>query len=412
MGFERCLIRKTVLRVAIFILCLCVGIIPMMAQNTILEKRISVTSNSISMEDAIEMIAETANVHVSYSSNLLSDCALVSLNIHNQSLLSVLNQLFAPYKISYTVHAGQLILFPKKTMVIKEYTIRGTIYDEATKAPISYATLQIKGKSKGVVADHEGFFEFTLTELELSESLVASCLGYERRSFSPDTLLSKPEVAIALREKPVSVAPVTISVPKLRKKIKSVGNRHWFTAGSIYLDTHGQQIALYIDNDKKQNGYIQKVSYYLSDKGNVEAPFRVRVLDVNALDHSPGKDLLPEILVVQPPGDTDGWFDVDLSEYRIYVPSDGFFVAIQGVFPNDYSFYAGDSDFIEIGKRQSQKKDAFAPSSIHYGQRIGYSDKKGRHTWHYSLSHQWFQMEKQNYNVKISAEIGIYTKKL
>lgn len=399
------------MRVIAFILGLCLGLIPLIAQNTILEKRISITLNSVSMEEAIEKIAETTDVHVSYSSDLLSGCASVSLDAKDQLLLSILNKLFAPYKIAYTVHAGQLILFPKKTMVVKEYTIRGTICEEETGTPISYATLQIKGKPKGVVADHQGFFEFTLTEMELSESLTASCLGYERRTFLADSLRLKPEVIIALKEKPVSMEPVTVTVSKLRKKNKSVGNRKWYTAGSIYLDTHGQQIALYIDNDKNVNGYIQKVSYYLSDKGNVEAPFRVRVLNVDTLQQSPGKDLLPEILVVQPPEDTDGWFDVDLSEYRIYVPVNGFFVAIQGIFPNDYSFYAGDSDFFEIGKPQPRKSDEFNPKSIHYGQRIGYSDKKGRNTWHYSLSHQWFQMERHNYNVKISAEIGVYSKK-
>jgi len=363
------------------------------------------------MEETIERIAETADIHVSYSSDLLADCAPVTLNVQNELLLTVLNKLFAPYKISYTVHAGQLILFPKKTMVIKEYTIKGNICEEATEEPISYATLQIKGKSKGVVADHKGFFELTLTEMELADSLTASCLGYERRTFLAKSLVSKPGVTITLKEKMVNIETVTVTEAKLRKKDKTVGNRHWLTAGSIYLDTHGQQIALYIDNDKQVNGYIRKVSYHLSDKGNVEAPFRVRILKADSLNHSPGKDLLPEILVVQPSQDTNGWYDVDLSEYRIHVPSTGFFVAMQGVFPNDYSFYAGDSDFIEIGKRQPGKNDDFAPKSIHYGQRVSYSDKKGRNTWHYSLSHQWFQMERHNYNVKISAEIEIYSKK-
>ncbi|NDV64029.1 carboxypeptidase-like regulatory domain-containing protein [Bacteroides sp. 224] len=363
------------------------------------------------MEEAIETIAEKADIHVSYSSDLFADCAPVTLHAQDQLLINILNKLIAPYKIAYTVHAGQLILFPKRTMVIREYTLKGSIYDEQTRQPISYATLQIKEKSKGVVTDHRGFFELTLTGTELADSLTASHLGYERRTFLAETLFEESELIINLKEKPVSIAPVVIAGKKSRHKHQSLGNRGRLTGGSIYLDTHGQQIALYIDNKKQVNGYIRKVSYYLSDKGNVEAPFRVRVLEKDTLHQSPGKDLLPEILVVQPPQDTDGWFDVDLSEYRINVPSDGFFVAMQGVFPNDYSFYAGDSDFFEIGKRPSRKNADYSPKSIHYGQRIGYSDKKGRDTWHYSLSHQWFQMERHNYSVKISAEINIYTKK-
>ena len=395
------------MKIIIVILTLCIGIIPVVAQNTVLEKRISITLNSVPMEDAIEDIAEKAGIHVSYPSELFSACAPVTIDVKNQLLLTVLNKLLEPYKIAYTVHAGQLILFPKKTMVIKEYTITGTIRNEETGEPVSYSTLQIKGKPKGVVADNEGFFEFTLTEMELTDSLTASCLGYERRSFAPDSLLSKPEITITLKQKALDMEPVTVTATKLSKKSKTVGNRGWFTTGSVYLDTHGQQIALYIDNKKHLNGYIRKVSYYLSKDGNVEAPFRIRIFDVNPTDGSPGKELLSEILVVQPPHGTKGWFDINLTEYGIYVPPDGFFVAIQGVFPNNYSFYAEDSKLVEKGKRQRKGSDDFTPKSIHYGQRIGYSGKGGSKTWHYSLSHQWFQMEGDNYSVKISAEIGI-----
>ncbi|WP_163273329.1 carboxypeptidase-like regulatory domain-containing protein [Dysgonomonas sp. 511] len=396
----------------VFIIFLCVGTIPIIAQNTVLEKRISVSLNAMPMEKAIEKIAATAGIHVSYSSDLFSHCSPVTLAAQDQMLLAVLNKLFAPYKkIAYTVHAGQLILFPKKTIIVKEYTIKGTICHETSGSPISYATLQIKGKPKGVVADHNGFFEFTLSELELADSLTASCLGYERRTFGTDTLLAKPEVRIALKEKPLNIESVIVTATKLPKKSKTLGNRNIFTTGSIYLDTHGQQIALYIENKKHLNGYIRKVSYHLSNKGNVEAPFRVRIFDVDTLTNAPGKDILPEILVIQPPQDTNGWFDVNLSEYQIFVPPNGFFVAIQGVFPNDYSFYANDSELVDTGKLRRRSNDDFAPKSIHYGQRINYSGKGGGNTWHYSLSHQWFQMERDNYSVKISAEIGIFSKK-
>lgn len=399
------------MKILLLIISFCIGIIPVVAQNTVLEKRISVTLKDVPMEKAVEEIAKAADIHVSYPADLFTDCKPVTLEVKNQMLLTALNKLFEPYKIAYTVHAGQLIIFPRKTMVVKEYTIKGSFLNEDTQEPVSYATLQIKGKPKGVIADHEGYFEFTLSELELADSLTASCLGYERRTFIPESLLTKPEITIALKTKSVDINPITIQASKYTKKYKKEGNRSWFTTGSMYLDTHGQQVALYIENKKHQSGYIRKVSYHLSDKGNVEAPFRVRILELDTLTNAPGKDLLQEILVVQPPHETKGWYDVDLIEYDITIPATGFFVAIQGVFPNDYSSYTNDSGTIERGKRNSKFNDDFTPKSIHYGQRINYSGKGGRNTWHYSLSHQWFQMEKDNYSVKISAEIGIYSDK-
>lgn len=395
----------------ILIISFCLGVIPAIAQNTILEKRISVRLKNVPMEKAVEKIAKAADIHVSYSSDLFSDCSPVSLEVQDQMLLTVLNKILEPYKITYTVHAGQLIIYPRKTIVVKEYTIKGYFHSEETLEPISYAILQIKGKPKGVVADHDGYFELTLNELELTDSLTASCMGYERRTFCSDTLLATPETIIILKSKPVNLETVTIQATKKDYKIKKTGNRSWITSGSMYLDTHGQQVALYIDNKKRVDGYIRKVSYHLSKNGNVEAPFRVRILDMDTSTHSPGKDLLEEILVVQPPHGINGWYDVDLREFNISIPPNGFYIVMQGIFPNDYSYYANDSGVIEKGKGNPKANDDFTPRSIHYGQRINYSGKGGSNTWHYSLSHQWFQMEKDNYSVKISAEIGVYSKK-
>lgn len=399
------------MKTIIAILVLCLGVVSASAQNTILEKRISVKADTLSMEEAIDKIAKIASIDVSYSSDLFSDCQPVKLDEKEELLLIILNKLLASYRISYTVHAGQLIFYPKKTIIIENHTIKGTIRSEETGQAISYATLQIKGKPKGVVADDLGYFELTLTNMELADSLTASCMGYERRSFNSDTLLSQSEVTIFLKQQPVNIQAVTVTANKLAKKVKRVGNRGWFNRESIYLDTHGQQIALFIENKQQLSGYIRKVSYHLSKDGNSEAPFRIRIFDVDTLTHGPGNDLLSDILVVQPPEGTDGWFDIDLSEYEIYVPAQGFFVAIQGVFPNDYSFYTNDSEFIKVGSRQSKSNRDFIPTSIHYGQRINYSGKGGRDTWHYSLSHQWFQMERDNYSVKISAEIGVFSEK-
>ncbi|MDR1091857.1 MAG: carboxypeptidase-like regulatory domain-containing protein, partial [Prevotella sp.] len=231
------------MKIIVIIACLFIGVIPVVAQNTVLEKRISVNLNNVSMENAVETIAEKAGIHVSYSGDLFTDCTPVSLDVQNQMVLTVLNNLFAPYKIAYTVHAGQLIIFPRKTMVVKEYTIKGSFCSDDTKEPLSYATLQIKGKPKGVIADHEGYFEFTLTEPELTDSLTASCLGYERRTFDPDALLSDQDLTITLKSKPLEMEPVTIDAVRQAKKHKTIGNRSWFTTGSLYLDTHGQQVA-------------------------------------------------------------------------------------------------------------------------------------------------------------------------
>jgi len=92
------------------------------------------------------------------------------------------------------------------------------------------------------------------------------------------------------------------------------------------------------------------------------------------------------------PNIKSGWFRVDLSDYDITVPKEGFFVAIEGVYPN-------------LDSQEMKTQKSSFPNTISYGQRLGYNKKRGKNTWHYSLTHTWFQVTDKNYNVMISAEI-------
>lgn len=378
------------------------------AQQSILQEKISIKLEDISMAEAISEIANKVGMNVSYSSELLEGCEKVSVNIEDQMMITLLNQLLSPCNVSYTVHAGQLILLPKQTNKVEEYTIRGTIFNEKTGEPIAFATLQLENKPKGVVADNEGFFEIKFNEIELaSNNIVVSSIGFEKKIMEPDSLINKPEIIILLKERTVLLDDVTVSTIRPTKKEKKWGNTSRWNKGSLYLDTHGQQIALFVDNKKEEKGYIKNVSYFLSKDGNVEAPFRVRIMEVDTLNNdAPGKDLISDILVVQPPEDSDGWYDVDLTEYNIKIPEEGFFLGLQGIYPNDFSSFENNSELVD--KLPTPPKKQYIPRSIHYGQGIGHSGKKGVETWHYSLSHEWFQMEKNNYNVKITTLVGLY----
>jgi len=174
-------------------------------------------------------------------------------------------------------------------------------------------------------------------------------------------------------------------------KKQKLGNTKRFSFGSMYIDTHGQQTALFIKNKRNIEGRLLSVKYFLSRKGNTYSPFRVRIYAKNKKTGGPGIDLIKEIIIVKP-NIKSGWFRVDLSDYDITVPKEGFFVAIEGVYPN-------------LDSQEMKTQKSSFPNTISYGQRLGYNKKRGKNTWHYSLTHTWFQVTDKNYNVMISAEI-------
>jgi hypothetical protein len=187
-----------------------------------------------------------------------------------------------------------------------------------------------------------------------------------------------------------------------------MGNHKRIPSGSFYLDTHGQQTAFYIQNETKKSGSLQSVSFYLSKKGNTDAPFRVHIYAPDSISGKPGVELLPEIVIMKP-DHGKGWFKVDLSRYKIVLPNDGIFVAIEGIFPGDYDMTSDDSFLTSFAETEAIP-DEFERETISYGQQIGFSGGMN-FTWHYSIDRKWFQLKKKHFNAMISAEFKIINKK-
>ncbi len=174
------------------------------------------------------------------------------------------------------------------------------------------------------------------------------------------------------------------------------------------MDTHGQQTALFIDNARDTAGRVVKVSYYLSKKGNMNAPFRIRIYKKDTATNAPSDDLLKEIVVVKPETNDHGWFDINISRFNVTLPKEGFFVAMEGVYPDDFDNVYTGSDFVTDGLSGARDYEIDDLDLVSFGQRLGYNRKGENSTWHYSITGEWFQVNKKNFNAMIATEIKFY----
>jgi hypothetical protein len=263
--------------------------------------------------------------------------------------------------------------------------------------PLPYVSVSLAGINAGAIADHNGHFEIEAEYTgNKSEVLVFSSMGFQR-----DSLIIKrgkcEEIVFLMKPKAYPVPEVIVHV---REYItEKLGNTRDHQAGSLYLDTHGQQTALYVKNRKRKKGQIISVEYYLSDEGNTDAPFRVRIYEADS-NGMPGIDIIEDALVVKPHGEK-GWYSLDIKKLQLDIPETGIYVAIEGVFPDDYEQYFGESEFIDLAN-QDKKQNS---TSLAYGQRIGYNRKCRKDTWHYSMSKVWFQLDKQAFGVMIATVV-------
>jgi hypothetical protein len=364
------------------------------AQLPGLSDSIRVSLQAGSLEENLRKISDQSGYTFAYRSHLLDGRQSGKL-VFTGTFRELFSQLFDPQQLCYTLQHNQVILHTACRP--KHYTISGGIVNASDHESIPYVSVSLPDASIGVIADHEGIFEITLPWSDDADTLIFSSMGYIR-----DTLVVKAEgehrFYMALHEKLYALDPAIIRPEKY--EIETVGNQKEKSMGSLYLDTHGQQTALLVANDRQKEGTFESVSCFLSKKGNTNAPFRVRLyaVDTNGL---PGRDLIEDAIVVKPHV-LNGWYRIDLLQEQITFPASGAFIAIEGVFPDDYDYYYGEAAFVDL---KNIKKANTKLSPLSYGQRLGYNKKYRKETWHYSINKVWFQLEKQAYGAMISATI-------
>ena len=378
------------------------------AQTAAVQDRYSGNCTHTTIPKALEYISNLTGVRFAYTSLSIDTTQQVTFAFKNASLNAILDKIYEVTGLKYKLFGNQVLL-RKEIPVTRKILLSGNIVEIDSVTPVSYATVSLAGKQTGAVSDIDGWFEFELSNENLNDTLLFSFMGYQTVKVSVENYLAQNEKFIILKENIFEIPPVRISSRDFKKI--TIGNDRNFPAGSLYMDTNGQQAALFVENDKNVNGKILTINYYLSSHGNTDAPFRVRVYSVDTTNGSPGVDLLQQLIVVKP-DIRRGWYSVDIRKFDIKVPENGFFIAMEGVFPNDYDFYTGDKDFVDLSEGDKEA-DEDEPVSIIYGQRLGYSRnrKDKNNTWHYSLSHTWFQLKKQPFGIMVSADVQIRKKK-
>ena len=128
--------------------------------TTMLEREITIRFENKSLAKAIEIISNTEKIYFSYNSNLLASNKIVSINANLQTVKKILEEMFKGTNIEFIEYADQIILRAKKPS--EKFIIRGTIFDDVSSAPLSYATLELLTNKTGTISDFTGKFEFEI----------------------------------------------------------------------------------------------------------------------------------------------------------------------------------------------------------------------------------------------------------
>lgn len=183
----------------------------MSAQN------VSLSYNKAPLKSVIKDIERQSDYTFVYSSALSNINDLVTINVKNKSLESVLSELFNPRGIVFKIVDKQIVLSPqsivptssasKQATQTKTYTIKGAIYDVTNNEAIPFASVVVKGTKIGTSADVNGLYQ--LIEVPYDAVIEVSSVGYASQnlrykgqltadfSLSPDTEFLEETVVVA-----------------------------------------------------------------------------------------------------------------------------------------------------------------------------------------------------------------------
>jgi hypothetical protein len=217
---------------------------------------------------------------------------------------------------------------------ILSQTISGRVLDAKTLSTAPYSTLEIKGKGIGWVTDSIGNFILEIPKDIISENdtLLIRSLGFSSTEVLLKSVLNNTSIEIKLRPSIFQLDTIIIK-PKANSFIKGVTvEKAKANSGS----SEWGQVAVYMDNEDEVKGIIQNVSFFISSRGKPKAPFRIRFYERQD-DGSPGRDLIQENIIATPQKG-NMWFKVDVSKYKIIVPKEGYFVAMEWIFTDKRIF--------------------------------------------------------------------------
>ena len=209
------------------------------------------------------------------------------------------------------------------TLTLKaQVKVQGQIIDVDTKKAIPFATIGVKNRIIGTVADSAGKFQlqFSLDSIGSNNPIIVSCIGYNSLQINSPNLEETQQI-VALSPSVTLLNQVAVKPPKF--KVKTFGR----TGSSAFMSTKmisehnhtsdelGKEIGTVINIDKNCRLTAFNMHVIFNHFNNVK--FRLNIYSV--------KNGLPDTLIIKDNILLDvghvrqKWINVDLTKYQIYL---------------------------------------------------------------------------------------------
>ncbi|POY37042.1 hypothetical protein C3K47_08265 [Solitalea longa] len=213
-------------------------------------------------------------------------------------------------------------------------TLKGKIVEDVPEAyPIPNATITISNTKLIYSANKNGEFSISIPEKNKVDSLVVTSLGYKAKTISIAILLKNQFNTVKLKSAYMQLDDIVVNAKKAQKIY--IGSEKKSSFGK-YCPFPELQHAFYIPNNNNTTGIIRSLRFFIREceNGVIDAPFRVRLYGKADMREFPGAELIQDAIIARAQKNNE-WLSVDLSQYNVEVPYDGFFAVLE-ILPLQY----------------------------------------------------------------------------
>lgn len=262
--------------------------------------------------------------------------------------------------------------------------IYGFVKDNQTFQPVQFAGISINNKIVNL-SDETGRFSILKDYLNRFDTISISCIGYETKVLILTDLNIVDSSIVLLEEKYIVIDEVEVydTLSYKKYKILKKGSRKSKPSGHYYANG-ASSYGLYFSNKDNLKGTIETVGFYITDKGNPKSKFRIAIYEVDE-NKTPTRPILRKNIIVQSQSNGNMWFDIDMSQYRVKIPPNGFLAAMEWLPDNEDLFLLKTYDFTHEQET----------TSVYTGQVLGgTSEFKEDLTWYTGSNGKFVQMKK------------------
>jgi hypothetical protein len=171
--------------VALFILLTCRQ--AAVCQGTILDSLFTLKAGVVKTGNALNIITRQTGYNFTYDSRLVKTENKINMTFSNERLDVILDSVLKNDSLVYTIIDKYIIISkslpsqvtkPDSTAPEEVFYISGIISDAESKEPLPFATIAIKNKGRGTVANASGEFGLKITRESLTDTISVSYLGY------------------------------------------------------------------------------------------------------------------------------------------------------------------------------------------------------------------------------------------